>query len=59
VQLAGGVWIRMPRSISYLSSPASGSPLGAALHARTARRSYLGADKGGPGPTHQSPLAAK
>jgi hypothetical protein len=40
------VWIRMLGSIPYLSSPASGSPLGAALHACTTRGSYLGADKG-------------
>jgi hypothetical protein len=35
----------MMGSIPYLSSPASGSPLGVALHARTMRRSYPGTDK--------------
>jgi hypothetical protein len=44
--VAGGVWIRMLGSIPYLSSPASGSPLGAMLRARTVRRSCPGADKG-------------
>jgi hypothetical protein len=44
--VAGEVWIRMLGSIPYLSSPASGSPLGTALRAHTARGSYPGADKG-------------
>jgi hypothetical protein len=46
VQGVGEVWIRMLGSIPYLSSPTSGSPLDVVLHARTARRSYLGADNG-------------
>jgi hypothetical protein len=44
--VAGEVWIRMLASIPYLSSPTRGSPLGAALRARTARRPYPGTDKG-------------
>jgi hypothetical protein len=42
-----GVWIHTLGSIPYLSSLASDNPSGAALHARTARLSYPGADKGG------------
>jgi hypothetical protein len=38
--------IHMLGSISYLSSPASGSLTGVALHDRTTRRPYLDADKG-------------
>jgi hypothetical protein len=44
--VAGEVWIRMLAFIPYLSSPARGSPLGATLRARTARRPYPGTDKG-------------
>jgi hypothetical protein len=44
--VTGEVWIRMLGSISYLSSPASGDLMGAALHARTVCRSYPSADKG-------------
>jgi hypothetical protein len=44
--VVGEVWIYMLGSIPYLSSPASGSPWGAALRAHTMRRSYPGADKG-------------
>jgi hypothetical protein len=40
-----GVWICMLGSIPYLSSPTSSSPLGAVLHAHTARFAYPGADK--------------
>jgi hypothetical protein len=40
-----GVWIRTLGSTPYLSSPASGSPSGAALRAHTARSTYPGADK--------------
>jgi hypothetical protein len=36
--VAGEGWIRMLSFIPYLSSPASGSPLGTVLRARTARR---------------------
>jgi hypothetical protein len=57
--VVGEVWIRMLGSIPYLSSPASGSPLGAALHARTTHKSYSGAHKGGRGPTHESALDSK
>jgi hypothetical protein len=44
--VVGEGWIHMLGSIPYLSSPASGSPLGVMLHACTARRPYPGADKG-------------
>jgi hypothetical protein len=40
-----GVWICTLGSIPCLSSLASGSTLGAVLHAHTARSAYLGADK--------------
>jgi hypothetical protein len=41
-----GVWIRMLGYIPYLSSPARGSLLGAALRAHIACSSYPDADKG-------------
>jgi hypothetical protein len=41
-----GVWTYTLGSIPYLSSPASGSPLGVALRSHTVRSSYLGVDKG-------------
>jgi hypothetical protein len=44
--VAGEGWIRMLGSIPYLSSPASGSPMGVALRARTARRPHPDANKG-------------
>jgi hypothetical protein len=44
--VVGKGWIRMPGSIPYLSSPASGSSRGAALHDRTTRRPNPDADKG-------------
>jgi hypothetical protein len=40
-----GVWIRTLGSTPYLSSPASGSPSSATLHAHTARSTYPGTDK--------------
>jgi hypothetical protein len=40
-----GVWFCTLSSISYLSSPASGSPSGVALRAHTARSAYPGTDK--------------
>jgi hypothetical protein len=56
--MAGEVWIRMLGFIPYLSSPASSNTLGVALHIRTARRSYPGADRGGPGLAHQPSASA-
>jgi hypothetical protein len=40
-----GVWIHTLSSTPCLSSPASGSPSRAVLHAHTARSAYRGADK--------------
>jgi hypothetical protein len=51
-----GVWIRTHGSTPYLSSPVSGSPSGTTLHSHTARSTYPGANKVGPGPAHQSAL---
>jgi hypothetical protein len=59
--MAGEVWIRMLGFIPYLSSPASSNTLGVALHIRTTRRSYPGADRGGQvSPiSHQPALVSK
>jgi hypothetical protein len=46
VPLAGEVWIRMTGSIPYLSSPASGSPMGTVLRDRTMRRPNPDTGKG-------------
>jgi hypothetical protein len=40
-----GVWIRTLGYIPCLSSPTSGNPSGAVLHAHTARSAYPGVDK--------------
>jgi hypothetical protein len=39
------VWIRTLGYIPCLSSPTSGNPSGAVLHAHTARSAYPGVDK--------------
>jgi hypothetical protein len=44
--VAGEGWVCIPGSIPYLSSPASRSPMGAALRDRTEHRPNPGGDKG-------------